>query len=367
MSCTVLYLAGSSGRGGVETFLKTLARHHKRPEFVPVFFLFHDGPLAKGLREAGAEVVVARSAFRLRNPLSFFALVREIASLARKTKAAIVHSSMAYAALPGAAAAILAGARHVWFQHGPVGGWMDWLAGNLPYDLLLSNSTYTLNCQERWLSWQSRSKSRVVPLGTEIPEAEVRAPHSPPRALMLCRAQHWKGGDLFAEAVKQLRNSGVGLEGTIYLAEGDAETRERIEAAGSLKIEPPLDDPNPAFAKAEILVNASRTSEPFGLTLIEGMARGLVPVAPRAGGPLEILEEGKTGLFFESGSAGELAARLRLLAEQPDLLRKLSVNARQAAQERFSAAIMVSRIEDAYREIFSSRRAASTGQEKFLS
>jgi glycosyltransferase involved in cell wall biosynthesis len=49
--------------------------------------------------------------------------------------------------------------------------------------------------------------------------------------------------------------------------------------------------------------------EHFGISVVEAMGAGCVPVVFRGGGPLEIVEEGRTGYFF--GSVTELLAATR--------------------------------------------------------
>jgi glycosyltransferase involved in cell wall biosynthesis len=359
----VLYLAGSSGRGGVETFLKSLQKHHSPGKFAPYFFLLQAGPLGESLVQAGGRLAFARTRFRLRNPASFFRLVQEIRAEIRREKIDLLHSSMAYMALAGSVAAWLEGIPHIWFQHGPVGGWMDWLAGNLPFDCLLANSRYTLAQQERWPSWQSKAKNRVLPLGTEVaPLSEMEA-RNPLCAVMLCRAQRWKGADLFSRAILELKQRKVPVEGRIFLAEGESEVRRELEAAKSLSIREPLSDPTPALIQADILVNASRTPEPFGLTLIEAMASGVVPVAPRAGGPLEIIEDGVDGVLFSPGDPADLAGKIKALVENPARFRQIRQNAHRSAAQKFSVEIMVARLEEIYLEILAKRPRAIAGQE----
>ena len=69
----------------------------------------------------------------------------------------------------------------------------------------------------------------------------------------------------------------------------------------------------------DILVHASLIPEPFGQVVIEGMASGLPVVAPRAGGPAEVIEDGVTGILYPMGDVGALAGALRELAGKPAL------------------------------------------------
>jgi glycosyltransferase involved in cell wall biosynthesis len=302
-------------------------------------------------------VVLARTSFRLRKPLSFVACVRELSQLAQEQEVDLIHSSMAYAALLGAPAALLAGCRHVWFQHGPVGGWMDWLAAQFPSEKILYNSRFTQGKQLHLHSLRRgsvRRKGAVLHLGTTIPSFSGKVATGPLRVVMLCRAQAWKGPQLFVEAMRRLGEN-PGIEARIYLAPADgsleAELRKQVAGLAHIRIEPPVQDAGAALDAADCVVNASITPEPFGLTLIEAMARGLVPIAPRAGGPLEIIEEGRTGLFFAQGSSGELAEKIRSLSIDPKKFMDLSKAAHASAREKFSLERMMADLENLYDEI----------------
>lgn len=65
-----------------------------------------------------------------------------------------------------------------------------------------------------------------------------------------------------------------------------------------------------------LIVHASTAAEPFGRVLVEAMLAGSPLIASRAGGALEIVEDGVTGRLVAPGSVAELrAAMARILAE----------------------------------------------------
>lgn len=64
----------------------------------------------------------------------------------------------------------------------------------------------------------------------------------------------------------------------------------------------------------DILVHASTRAEPFGRVIIEGMASRKPVVAAGIGGPLEIIEDGVSGLLFEPGNYKGLADEIECLA-----------------------------------------------------
>jgi glycosyltransferase involved in cell wall biosynthesis len=82
---------------------------------------------------------------------------------------------------------------------------------------------------------------------------------------------------------------------------------------------------------ARAVVVPSEWHEGFPLSIIEAMAMGRPVIASRMAGPLEIVQDGITGLLFEAGNAEELAKCLRRLHSD----KQLAENLGRAGQERF--------------------------------
>ncbi|HEX7026518.1 MAG TPA: glycosyltransferase family 4 protein [Gammaproteobacteria bacterium] len=90
----------------------------------------------------------------------------------------------------------------------------------------------------------------------------------------------------------------------------------------------------------DIFVQSS-TSEGFSLSIVEAMACGLPIVATRSGGPQEILTHEKNALMVDPYSPEQIAAAIEKLAENPQLARMLSINARNHAVVSFSQETML--------------------------
>lgn len=67
----------------------------------------------------------------------------------------------------------------------------------------------------------------------------------------------------------------------------------------------------------------------------EYWACGLSVVAPRLPALEEVIEEGKTGLFYRPGDAQDLAAKIETLIADPALSRKLAENGGRLVQEKY--------------------------------
>jgi phosphatidylinositol alpha 1,6-mannosyltransferase len=72
------------------------------------------------------------------------------------------------------------------------------------------------------------------------------------------------------------------------------------------------------YASLDVFVHGG-ACETFGQTLQEAAASGLPVVAPAAGGPLDLVDEGLTGYLVAPGDAGALAGAVARLAGDPRL------------------------------------------------
>jgi glycosyltransferase involved in cell wall biosynthesis len=94
------------------------------------------------------------------------------------------------------------------------------------------------------------------------------------------------------------------------------------------------------YARARVFVLPSLT-EGHPKVLLEAMSCGLPCVASNVGGSRAILTDGDTGLLFEPGDVGGLAARLEQVLAQPDLSRRLGERARATIVERYDLTRLV--------------------------
>ena len=69
----------------------------------------------------------------------------------------------------------------------------------------------------------------------------------------------------------------------------------------------------PWFYSAADLVVLPSVYESFGLVILEAMACAAPIIASRSGGLKYLIEDGKTGVFFESGNSADLAEKLKKL------------------------------------------------------
>jgi phosphatidylinositol alpha 1,6-mannosyltransferase len=87
------------------------------------------------------------------------------------------------------------------------------------------------------------------------------------------------------------------------------------------------------YASMDIFVH-SGPHDTFGNTLQEAAASGLPVIAPAAGGPLDLVQNGETGFLVEPGVARALADAVAVLAASPLLRARLGLAARRAVLGR---------------------------------
>jgi len=115
---------------------------------------------------------------------------------------------------------------------------------------------------------------------------------------------------------------------------GSGEIIRRIKRYGADNVEVrtdiSLDELRELYAKAKIYLHVM-AAEHFGISVVEGMASGCVPIVHKSGGPwLDITERGRYGFGFES--LGEAASLIRRLLSDEELWAEYSKKAVQRAQ-----------------------------------
>ncbi len=87
------------------------------------------------------------------------------------------------------------------------------------------------------------------------------------------------------------------------------------------------------FAAFDVFVHPGRHAM-FGQTLQEAMASGVPVVAPAAGGPLDIVRPGVTGLLFDPDRCGGLREAVGGLVADPSMRARMSRSARSKVEKR---------------------------------
>jgi glycosyltransferase involved in cell wall biosynthesis len=85
----------------------------------------------------------------------------------------------------------------------------------------------------------------------------------------------------------------------------------------------------------DIQIHASTEPEPFGRVVLEGMCLGKPVIATNIGGPVEIIENGISGILVPPGDPERLAYQMEFLLKNPDTQTTMGRNASKRVTEVF--------------------------------
>lgn len=199
---------------------------------------------------------------------------------------------------------------------------------------------------------------RCLPLtGREETRARFGVPETSPLIVCLARLEPEKGLHTLIDAMvlvsRDLPHAVCVIAGHGSL-EGELRANlVRLQPACSVRLLGFVDDPLSLLAAGDLCVLPS-TAEPFGLSLVEAMALGLPVVSTRAGGPVEIVQEGITGRLTPPGEPQPLAEAMLAVLADHGRQAAMGQAARADFLTRFTAARMAREMLAVYREAASS-------------
>ncbi len=79
------------------------------------------------------------------------------------------------------------------------------------------------------------------------------------------------------------------------------------------------------FSEIDIFCSPSR-EEPFGIVILEAMARGIPVISTKCNGPIDIIKNNKNGMLVNINNVNEMKSAIKLLKNRPDLRKKISKN-----------------------------------------
>ena len=332
---------------------------------------FEEGPWPAELRAEGVPAQVVRAG-RLREGQRYLATVARLTGIMRRSQPDLILNWTAKTHLYGAPAAMLAGLgdRVFWWQHAvPLPNWLDSLAAALPTLVIGCSSHAAAAAQARM---RPTRPTWVVHAGARVP---VPSRNPPPLALpegvpvvgLIGRLQPWKGQDRMLRAAALLRERGRRFH--LLLVGGDSfelapdyarslpALVDELDLGEVVTMTGQVPDAGPYIEQLDVLVNASEP-EPFGMVLLEGMARGVAVVAVDAGGPREILEAGVSGILARSGEPAALADAVDEALASAERRREIAAAGRERFMKMFTTEVMCTHMGEMVRELMARRGSA---------
>lgn len=354
MTPRVVVVDHAASLSGAELFLAGMLEHTTRIDAAVV--LLEDGPLRTRLEEAGIEVRVCAlpgavagvtADSRPRNPGDRVGSVTAVPRFLARLRANIASLAPDVVYTNSAKAHVLAVPVARTLRRPVVMHLHDLLTPESfsGPNLRLLRATSTLathvvtNSQATRATLPRRAvaHSSVVYCPTEIPDpATAPEPRAAPFSIAVVgRIANWKGQHLAVEALALLRRSGQ-PEATLHCYGAAAFAKDRpyqeelgrlIELRGlgsAVHLHGHVLDVTEAMRQHDVVVHTSVRPEPMGQVVLEAMAAGVPVVAAASGGPLELVEDGVSGVLYAMGDARELAHVVDRLAGDPDLRRRLA-------------------------------------------
>jgi glycosyltransferase involved in cell wall biosynthesis len=189
--------------------------------------------------------------------------------------------------------------------------------------------------------------------------AEFGIEQGAPLAGLVGRLVDWKGPDCFIKAaaavVKDLPDARFLLVGDAIFGEKSfvdelKEMCSELGVADKVIFTGFRDDISAIMRSIDLLVHASTLPEPFGMVLIEAMAERRPVVATRAGGVLEIVDDGVTGILVPPRDSTAMARAMAALLSAPDTARAMGEAGLERARRLFDIATTTRQMEEALLE-----------------
>ncbi|MBM3264252.1 MAG: glycosyltransferase [candidate division Zixibacteria bacterium] len=387
--------------GGGQVYLLRQLSQLDTDRFEPVVVCPTEGPLTDQVRQAGVQVhilpihpglidlrkedLVGHPFLFMANPFRLAGCVFRLARWINREEIRLIHLNSMKAGFYGGMAGRLAGLPTVWdFKDIVSEDFFPALnrrliiaIGNTYADVVVANS----HAIGRAFVEQGghREKLTVIHNGIDLdifhPGLEtatlrqsIGIADDAPVVSIFSRLDRWKGHTYFLQAAAQVHRmlpkvrflvvGATTFDDTEYTEEVMALTRD-LGLTECVRYLGFREDTAPLMAASDVIVHASTLPEPLGLTPLEAQAVGRPVVAVGAGGVLETVEDGKTGLLIPPRNAEAMAQALLTLLGSPELRRKMGISGRARAETLFDLRINAHRVQHVYHRLLS--RTYETG------
>jgi len=318
-------------------------------------------------RTAPAAAIWHGGGFWLRLGRRILPQARRVARLAKAQQVRLIHCNDAVStSRVGILAARLAGLPCVCFarRFDHLGRFERWLARSVDYFVFNSGAV-----QQHFLEQgEQPARQRVVHNGLDLDDfpldldgrevrQELGLKPEAPVAGIVGRLVGWKGHDIFLRALARVAEELPDLQGLVVgspemsCSHLPQELRQLAVSLGlgeAVRFVGHRGDVARVLAAMDLLVHTPIAPEPFGRVLIEGMAAAKPVVASAAGGVLEIVLNGQTGLLVEPGDVQGFAEAMLSLLRHPERAAALGRAGRQRVEAHFTIERYVRQVQEVY-------------------
>jgi glycosyltransferase involved in cell wall biosynthesis len=337
------------------------------------------GPLLNVLQTRGDTVWVmddlAIARRRERDPRQLLALTAKllrssfrIARIVKEQAIEIIHSNSA-AVLSGAAASRLNGVPHVWHVHEIVpenGALSRALVGQMPQrcEALLCVSSAVarqfdgLGGTEPEIAHNGFDPRRLRPIDRGSARDSFGIPTDATVIGCASYLNQRKGVDVLIDAYAAAQQQSPGPTRLLLAGEpfpgNEATAKSLKDRALALGLRDEViftgfvTDIARFYSAIDIFAMPASEPEGFGLAVLEAMACALPVITSEAGGPLDLIEQGRTGILVSPDSISDAAHWLANLISDPGLRKRLGVAAQRSARQSFSLNRAAQQLERVY-------------------
>jgi glycosyltransferase involved in cell wall biosynthesis len=359
----VLHIISDTNIGGAGRHLLNFLKYYDRSQLEVMVLCPVGSLLVPRCRELGVEIteVPEMPADEL---LSLGALRRQLPAFTgyiKKEKIQLVHTHASFA---GRLAARLTGVRCVYTKHciDPLSekrspkDRVAQLANNLTCDRAIGVSRAV---GDNLIAEGIRpDKVAVIYNGIDLelyrPGAAAARQWPAPVVSIVARISAEKGHAYFLEAAQQVLKEHPDVT-FLVVGTGPLEGKMRDYAQslgiGGHVVFTGLRNDIPYIMEQTDVLTVPSLSEAQSLSLVEGMCMGKACVGSAVGGIPEVITDGVDGLLALPGNSADLAAKICILLDDPQLAARLGQVAAISAGQRFGARGMASRITALYLEI----------------
>lgn len=173
---------------------------------------------------------------------------------------------------------------------------------------------------------------------------------------IVARLEPVKGHEVFLNAAKYAAEKNDDLKfiiaGTGSLENKLKNTVKELDLSEKVKFLGYVENVSTIYSIIDISVLSS-LSEALSLSVIEAMSLGKPAVVTDSGGTVEVVQNGVNGYVVENGNSTEMAEKILLLAESPELRKQMGAEGIKIAKEKFALESMAKKLGDIYSKLLS--------------
>lgn len=372
----ILLVAPVGEKGGGEVVTLEIARRLDRRRYAPFVACLKPGPLVEELKALGIPAY-GLEAHKTRRLDKVARAILHLAEIIRREQIDLIHGCGGSMLLYCGLAAAKAKCHVVWQMHDPLDGKGSFERAFVavqrrlrPEWTLFGNPAVSASYLRTYHNIKSHS---IILPGVDVDhlraDADARRayssldiPQNVPIIAMFARLQHAKGHKFLIQAAAQILKCYpearfVICGGSLFGLEPDypAEIKREIEQHGissRVLLRGYVSDleKRDILAAASIIVHPA-LSEPFGLSVLEGMAVGKPVVVTDCAGPALTVVAGKTGLVVPRGDTEALAQALLRLLKDPAQAQSLGSQGRVHVEQNYTIDAMVHQVEEVYEQV----------------